>query len=736
MPAERRHSTTSVEAWEASPAPRRRPLQAGNGALVAPTPFSSLLPRRDGGQAARGPGGRGAGARGRVVRSMSSDSNRSRRSRHGGPKARRRRNSATPKLGRLLVPRGPESEVSAAARPLRMFAVTGDFLGEAIEDVVASQSRLRERLRRQRRARECGGVLADFRLEREVGHGASGCVRVGVHVQSGTGVAVKSILKGLLPRPSQVLAELTALRGVKHPNFARFYEAREDARYLHLVSELLGGPDLFTHLTSLGELPEGRVTAVVKEVVMAVSACHNVGMVHGGVKPDNLLFCSEEAGASLKLCDCGPSLNHSAAKPPGPSDEAIVSGFGVPMTAVAGTPYYAAPEAFKGVVTSAGDMWSVGVLCYTLLCGHPPFFGGDEAATIASIQGAALNFSGPVWDTVSTPARDFVARLLVREPSKRLTAAQALRHTWLTTPHRSSVVEPDRTTAESGDEFSPARARLTTLRYFATACHLKRVTLGHVAATITDSELTALRHRLERLDQTGTGRAPFFRLAASVAATVLRGGTASGDATARVPQPATFDGTGASSGSTAEIVQHTAAPSVATSSESGSDCSVDNPARSRSVESVDALSNHASVDDLDFDGVARVMGLTAAAALLAVQQDVAGLLAGANGAGSVKYSEFLAATAARRSFLQRQRLRAAFDHFDPKGKGSISADSLAELIGASRAADALASRRTKKIGFSDFVAIMMRRERPGSASGAPGSRREATEVSALLDVIA
>ncbi|KAF4717262.1 hypothetical protein FOZ62_009596, partial [Perkinsus olseni] len=90
-----------------------------------------------------------------------------------------------------------------------------------------------------------------------------------------------------------------------------------------------------------------------------------------------------------------------------------------------------APEVLSSKYTNTCDMWSIGVIAYILLCGSPPFYGENEMEIIRRVRRGSFEFDLPAWTTVSTEAKDLIEKLLVLDPSRRLTAEQALHHPWI-----------------------------------------------------------------------------------------------------------------------------------------------------------------------------------------------------------------------------------------------------------------------------------------------------------------
>ena len=109
------------------------------------------------------------------------------------------------------------------------------------------------------------------------------------------------------------------------------------------------------------------------------------------------------------------------------------------MKTACGTPGYVAPEVLTHEnYSSQVDLWSVGVIVYILLCGFPPFYGDNDAQMFKRIKAGQFKFLSPYWDPISAEAKDFVRNLLIVDPKKRMTAAEALNHRWLGRTHNTS----------------------------------------------------------------------------------------------------------------------------------------------------------------------------------------------------------------------------------------------------------------------------------------------------------
>jgi calcium-dependent protein kinase len=142
----------------------------------------------------------------------------------------------------------------------------------------------------------------------------------------------------------------------------------------------------------------------------------NQNLFFRDLKPENLLLESKKEGSPIKVIDFGTSRQFN------PS---------IKMNQKFGTILYMAPEVLKGRYDQKCDIWSCGVICYILLCGYPPFNDRVDTAIIEKIKKADLVFPPEEWNQVSLEAKDFVRKLLNPDPDSRLSASEALKHTWI-----------------------------------------------------------------------------------------------------------------------------------------------------------------------------------------------------------------------------------------------------------------------------------------------------------------
>ncbi|KAG2456124.1 KCC2A kinase, partial [Polypterus senegalus] len=168
----------------------------------------------------------------------------------------------------------------------------------------------------------------------------------------------------------------------------------------------------------------------IQQILEAVLHCHQMGVVHRDLKPENLLLASKTKGAAVKLADFGLAIEVE-----GDQQAWFVFMF---LAGFAGTPGYLSPEVLrKDPYGKPVDLWACGVILYILLVGYPPFWDEDQHRLYQQIKAGAYDFPSPEWDTVTPEAKDLINKMLTINPAKRITAAEALKHPWIS--HRSTV---------------------------------------------------------------------------------------------------------------------------------------------------------------------------------------------------------------------------------------------------------------------------------------------------------
>ncbi|KAF4757042.1 hypothetical protein FOZ63_010306, partial [Perkinsus olseni] len=252
--------------------------------------------------------------------------------------------------------------------------------------------------------------------------------------------------------------------------------------------ELCTGRELYDRLAMRKRFSERDASEVVRQMVLAVNYCHNQNICHRDLKLENFVYADMSEKSRLKLIDFGLSKIFSR---------------GVPMTAITGTVYYVAPEVMTGKYDYSCDMWSIGVMTYMLLAGVPPFDGDTDKEILRKVSKGMYSFSGPSWDFISSSARDFITKLLQKDPAARLSAGRALNHPWLL---RWGNEDGAWTISGKIDPSVTCPAVVQSMRDFAQSNVLKRAAIGLMAYSTTyNTDLESIAKEFQALDTRGTG---------------------------------------------------------------------------------------------------------------------------------------------------------------------------------------------------------------------------------------
>lgn len=216
----------------------------------------------------------------------------------------------------------------------------------------------------------------------------------------------------------EILLEIEALKLSYYTNrIVKLYEVFETPTEMILVLEMANGGELQRVLDDEEVIEERLVKRMVQQILEGLEKLHDNDIAHLDIKPQNLLLTESFPNGDIKLCDFGISRRITK---------------DCEIREICGTPDYVAPEILRyDPITLATDMWSLGVLTYVLLSGYSPFGSENKQQTFCNITQATLDFPTEIFDKISKDAIDFMRKLIVREPSERLTSRQARNHPWL-----------------------------------------------------------------------------------------------------------------------------------------------------------------------------------------------------------------------------------------------------------------------------------------------------------------
>uniref|UniRef100_A0A673KDD8 Ribosomal protein S6 kinase n=1 Tax=Sinocyclocheilus rhinocerous TaxID=307959 RepID=A0A673KDD8_9TELE len=258
-----------------------------------------------------------------------------------------------------------------------------------------------------------------YELKEDIGIGAYSVCKRCVHRITSVEYAVK-IIDRAKKDPSEEIEIL--LRYGQHPNIITLKDVYDDGKFVYLVMELMRGGELLDRILRQKCFSEREASAVLCTITKTVEYLHSQGVVHRDLKPSNILYVDETGDPeSIRICDFGFAKQLRAEN-------------GLLMTPCY-TANFVAPEVLKKQgYDAACDIWSLGILLYTMLAGFTPFANGPDDTPeeiLARIGSGKFALSGGNWDTVSEAAKDIVTKMLHVDPHQRLTAPLVLRHSWI-----------------------------------------------------------------------------------------------------------------------------------------------------------------------------------------------------------------------------------------------------------------------------------------------------------------
>merc|ERR1719342_1448363 len=272
-----------------------------------------------------------------------------------------------------------------------------------------------------------GSFAQEYELLEEIGQGSYSVCRRCVHRSTRSEYAVKIVDKSKRECEEEVQI---LLRYGQHPNIISLRDMFQDQGKVYLVFELMKGGELLDKILRQKFFSEREARAVMEKVTNVVKYLHQNGVGHRDLKPSNILYADYSGNPdTIRICDFGFAKQLRADN-------------GMLMTPCY-TANYVAPEVLKKQgYDAACDVWSLGVLLFTMLAGQTPFATGPEDSPediLRRIGKGQYNMDTGNWSTVSTTAKDLVRQMLDVDPSKRLTTNQILTHSWMTSRNQPTT---------------------------------------------------------------------------------------------------------------------------------------------------------------------------------------------------------------------------------------------------------------------------------------------------------
>lgn len=321
----------------------------------------------------------------------------------------------------------------------------------------------------------------EYEIQEKLGEGAFGCVYKVEHKTTQFLRAVKAIKRKHVDSKA-FSNEIAILKTVDHPNIIKLFDCYYDSNYYYIVEEFCHGGDLYEYIRKQKFFSEKKCASIMKQLLSSVNHLHKKNIVHRDLKPENIVFIETKSNNNeifIKLIDFGTSVSMNNGQ----------------LTQELGTIYYIAPEVFKNNYNEKADIWSCGIILYTMLCGHPPFSGTKEEIIKNKILNSKLQFPSKDFNKVSTKAIDYIKKLLTYDPVNRISAEEALENEWLK-EYSSDITE----------DVQLENDILSNLAKFTSAVTLQKATLSFMANQISaNEEIQKLKEEFDKIDENKDG---------------------------------------------------------------------------------------------------------------------------------------------------------------------------------------------------------------------------------------
>ena len=250
-----------------------------------------------------------------------------------------------------------------------------------------------------------------------LGEGAFGEVWKVKHKLTGKEFAMKIIQKKPEFKEKSILNEINILKKLDHPNILKILEFYYSSDKFFIITEFCTGGELYKEIKKRNIFPEDQTAFVLYQIFSAIRYCHKMRIIHEDIKPENIMITKRDKNNYLyiKLIDFGTAKIFKE----GNMQEGMI-----------GSAYYIAPEVIDGKYNELCDIWSIGVIMYIMLIGSPPFDGDSDEEILRSIRKGVYRTSSRNYKNISDNAKDLMKKLLEYNPSKRITAKNALNHPW------------------------------------------------------------------------------------------------------------------------------------------------------------------------------------------------------------------------------------------------------------------------------------------------------------------
>ncbi|GIY78382.1 hypothetical protein CEXT_741751 [Caerostris extrusa] len=255
-------------------------------------------------------------------------------------------------------------------------------------------------------------TLSDFDIGRPLGKGKFGRVYLAREKKTGFIVALKILFKSQILKNGvehQIRREIEIQTHLRHPNVLRMYAYFYDDEKIYFILEFAARGELYKTLQKHHHFDERTAATYMAQLAEAFIYCHAKKVIHRDIKPENLLL---SLTGDIKIADFGWSVHAPSLK----------------RKTMCGTLDYLPPEMLDHkTYDSTVDLWCLGILCYEFLVGNPPFESETAKETYSRIRKVQVEFP----EHLSDLAKDFILKLLQKNPSDRMSLQEMLEHPWI-----------------------------------------------------------------------------------------------------------------------------------------------------------------------------------------------------------------------------------------------------------------------------------------------------------------
>ncbi|XP_026233937.1 serine/threonine-protein kinase BRSK2-like isoform X7 [Anabas testudineus] len=254
--------------------------------------------------------------------------------------------------------------------------------------------------------------VGPYRLEKTLGKGQTGLVKLGVHCVTCQKVAIKIVNREKLSESvlMKVEREIAILKLIEHPHVLKLHDVYENKKYLYLVLEHVSGGELFDYLVKKGRLTPKEARKFFRQIISALDFCHSHSICHRDLKPENLLLDEKN---NIRIADFGMA--------------SLQVGDSLLETSC-GSPHYACPEVIRGEKYDGrkADAWSCGVILFALLVGALPFDDDNLRNLLEKVKLGVFHMP----HFIPPDCQNLLRGMIEVDPNKRLTLEQIQKHTW------------------------------------------------------------------------------------------------------------------------------------------------------------------------------------------------------------------------------------------------------------------------------------------------------------------